>query len=159
MARMRAVDTAVGILEREGATQVFGVPGAAINRSTRRCASRTPPSLPCPGTATSSSWWRSSPSGPQFNLPYIQVLVNNSYLGLIRQAQRAFAMDARHAFEEAHKLMAEHRVPVVVEIILERITNIAIGQELDGIIEFEDLSDTDVSSMPAKSSGLIATGQ
>src|SRR3712207_9280056 len=27
------------------------------------------------------------------NLPYIQVLVNNSYLGLIRQAQRAFDMD------------------------------------------------------------------
>jgi len=26
--------------------------------------------------------------GAQFNLPYIHVVVNNSYLGLIRQAQR-----------------------------------------------------------------------
>jgi tartronate-semialdehyde synthase len=32
MPRMRAVDAAVTILEREGATQAFGVPGAAINR-------------------------------------------------------------------------------------------------------------------------------
>ena len=31
--------------------------------------------------------------GAQFNLPYIHVLVNNSYLGLIRQAQRGFDMD------------------------------------------------------------------
>src|SRR5919112_3394039 len=31
MARMRAVDAAVLILEREGATQLFGLPGAAIN--------------------------------------------------------------------------------------------------------------------------------
>src|SRR5699024_4055477 len=28
--------------------------------------------------------------GAQFNLPYIHVLVNNSYLGLIRQSQRGF---------------------------------------------------------------------
>ncbi|QFU88455.1 glyoxylate carboligase [Amycolatopsis sp. YIM 10] len=122
--------------------------------------------------------------GAQFNLPYIHVLVNNSYLGLIRQAQRAFAMDYHvdlafdninspelggygvdhvkvaeglgckairvhepeliaDAFEEAGKLMAEHRVPVVVEIILERVTNIAMGLELDGIVEFEELAETD----------------
>lgn len=31
--------------------------------------------------------------GAQFKLPYIHVLVNNSYLGLIRQAQRGFDMD------------------------------------------------------------------
>ncbi|HWU21820.1 MAG TPA: thiamine pyrophosphate-binding protein, partial [Nocardioides sp.] len=31
MARMRAVDAAVLILEKEGATQLFGLPGAAIN--------------------------------------------------------------------------------------------------------------------------------
>ncbi|OZF06551.1 glyoxylate carboligase, partial [Rhodococcus sp. 14-2686-1-2] len=31
--------------------------------------------------------------GAQFNLPYVHVVVNNSYLGLIRQAQRAFDMD------------------------------------------------------------------
>ncbi|MGA6161541.1 glyoxylate carboligase [Amycolatopsis magusensis] len=120
--------------------------------------------------------------GAQFNLPYIHVLVNNSYLGLIRQAQRAFDMDYHvdlafdninspelggygvdhvkvaeglgckalrvhepeliaDAFEEAAKLMAEHRVPVIVEIILERVTNIAMGQDLDGIVEFEELGE------------------
>jgi tartronate-semialdehyde synthase len=119
--------------------------------------------------------------GAQFNLPYIQVLVNNAYLGLIRQAQRSFDMDycvqlsfdninapetggygVDHvrvaeglgckalrvtdpgeigpAFDEARKLMAEYRVPVVVEIVLERVTNIAMGTELDNVVEFEDLA-------------------
>lgn len=31
--------------------------------------------------------------GAQFNLPYVHVVVNNSYLGLIRQAQRQFDMN------------------------------------------------------------------
>jgi tartronate-semialdehyde synthase len=119
--------------------------------------------------------------GAQFNLPYIHVVVNNSYLGLIRQSQRAFEMDyavqlsfdnvnapeigsygVDHvkvaeglgckairiqrpdellpAFEEAKKLMAEFRVPVVVEVILERITNISMGTELDNVVEFEELA-------------------
>jgi tartronate-semialdehyde synthase len=119
--------------------------------------------------------------GAQFNLPYIHVVVNNSYLGLIRQAQRAFEMDyavqlsfdnvnspemsgygVDHvkvaeglgckavrvqrpeellpAFEEAKKLMAEFRVPVVLEVILERVTNISMGTELDNIVEFEELA-------------------
>jgi tartronate-semialdehyde synthase len=120
--------------------------------------------------------------GAQFNLPYVQVVVNNSYLGLIRQAQRGFDMDyavqlsfdninspemvgygVDHvkvaeglgckalrvhqpddllpALERAQKLAAEHRVPVVVEVILERITNIAMGTELDNVTEFEDLAE------------------
>src|SRR5919198_498952 len=119
--------------------------------------------------------------GAQFHLPYIHVLVNNSYLGLIRQAQRAFDIDycvqlsfdnvnspevggygVDHvkvaegmgckalrvhepgeilpAFEEAKKLLAQHRVPVVVEVILERVTNISMGTELDNIVEFEELA-------------------
>jgi tartronate-semialdehyde synthase len=119
--------------------------------------------------------------GAQFNLPYIHVLVNNAYLGLIRQSQRGFDMDycvqlsfdnvnapelggygVDHvkvaeglgckalrvtapddigpAFEAARKLMAEYRVPVVVEIILERVTNISMGTELDNVTEFEDLA-------------------
>jgi tartronate-semialdehyde synthase len=119
-------------------------------------------------------------AGAQFKLPYIHVLVNNSYLGLIRQAQRGFEMDycvqlsfenvncpeindygVDHvsvveglgckalrvtkpddigpAFVQARQLMHEHRVPVVVEIILERVTNIAMGTDLDGVNEFEAL--------------------
>ncbi|MGE8497832.1 MAG: glyoxylate carboligase [Pseudomonas sp.] len=120
--------------------------------------------------------------GAQFNLPYIHVLVNNSYLGLIRQAQRGFeidycvqlafeninapeingygvdhvavveglgckairvfdANDLQAAFAEASKLMAEHRVPVVVEVILERVTNISMGTEINAINEFEELAE------------------
>ncbi|MBZ0329521.1 glyoxylate carboligase [Halomonas sp. ANAO-440] len=120
--------------------------------------------------------------GAQFKLPYIHVLVNNSYLGLIRQAQRGFDMDycvqlsfenincpeindygvdhvsvveglgckalrvtrpdeIAPAFTRARELMAEHRVPVVVEIILERVTNIAMGTDLGGINEFEALAE------------------
>ena len=111
----------------------------------------------------------------------MHVLVNNGYLGLIRQSQRAFDMDfcvqlsfdninapelggygvdhlkiaeglgckALRVFEpaeilpaldEAKKLMAEHRVPVMVEVILERVTNISMGTEIDAITEFEDLA-------------------
>jgi tartronate-semialdehyde synthase len=118
----------------------------------------------------------------QFNRPYIHELVNNAYLGLIRQSQRGFDMDycvqlsfdnvnapelggygVDHvkvaeglgckalrvstpdeigpAFEAARKLMAEYRVPVVVEIILERVTNISMGTELDNVVEFEDLAE------------------
>ncbi len=119
--------------------------------------------------------------GAQFNLPYVHIVVNNSYLGLIRQSQRGFDMDyavqlsfdnvnapelggygVDHvrvaeglgckalrvhepaemvpAFEEAQKLAAEHRVPVVVEIILERVTNISMGTEIDAVTEFEELA-------------------
>ena len=128
--------------------------------------------------------------GAQFNIPYLHVLVNNSYLGLIRQAQRAFDMDyavqlsfenvnspelgpygVDHvkvaegfgckalrvrepaelpaAFEEAQKLMAEFRVPVVLEVILERVTNISMGAELDGVVEFEETADHEVTSPAA----------
>ena len=120
--------------------------------------------------------------GAQFNLPYIHVVVNNSYLGLIRQSQRGFDMDycvqlafdnvnapelegygvdhvavaeglgckairvrkpdeIASAFEQAKALMAEFKVPVIVEIILERITNISMGTELDNVTEFEDLAE------------------
>jgi tartronate-semialdehyde synthase len=121
--------------------------------------------------------------GAQFNLPYIHVLVNNAYLGLIRQSQRGFAMDYHvqlafeninapemngygvdhvkvaeglgckairvfdaadlpAAFAKAKTMLAEFRVPVVVEVILERVTNISMGVEIDAVAEFEDLAIT-----------------
>jgi tartronate-semialdehyde synthase len=124
--------------------------------------------------------------GAQFNLPYVHVVVNNSYLGLIRQAQRAFDMDfcvqlgfdninagdsmgqgkgygvdhvrvaeglgckairvddpdaIADALRRARAVATEHRVPVIVEVILERITNIAMGTELDNVAEFEELAE------------------
>jgi tartronate-semialdehyde synthase len=121
--------------------------------------------------------------GAQHKLPYLHVVVNNSYLGLIRQAQRGFEMDFevslafenvnsdgsddvagygvdhvavaeglgckairvkspnefKAAFARAEALMEEHQVPVVLEFILERVTNIAMGTEVDGVNEFEDI--------------------
>ena len=123
--------------------------------------------------------------GAQFKLPYIHMVVNNSYLGLIRQSQRGFTMDycvqlgfeninsdpsdvtaqgygVDHikvveglgckairvhkqeeivpAIKQAEAWMAEFRVPVVIEIILERVTNIAMGTEIDNVVEFEELA-------------------
>ncbi|MFC0626227.1 glyoxylate carboligase [Kribbella deserti] len=120
--------------------------------------------------------------GAQFNIPYLHVVVNNSYLGLIRQAQRGLEMDycvqlsfeninspevngygVDHlkvaeglgckalrvfqpdeilpALEKAKKLMAEFQVPVVVEVILERVTNVSMGTEIDAVVEFEELAE------------------
>jgi tartronate-semialdehyde synthase len=122
--------------------------------------------------------------GAQFKLPYIHIVVNNSYLGLIRQSQRGFTMDycvqlsfdnvnmpenetARGygvdhvkvveglgckairvlkqeeidpAIQQAEKWIREYQVPVVIEIILERVTNIAMGTEIDNVVEFEELA-------------------
>jgi tartronate-semialdehyde synthase len=41
------------------------------------------------------------------------------------------------ALAEAQKLAREYRVPVVVEVILERVTNISMGIEIDAVNEFE----------------------
>jgi tartronate-semialdehyde synthase len=126
--------------------------------------------------------------GAQFNIPYVHVVVNNSYLGLIRQAQRNFDMnyhvslgfdninsqetdgnvpkgygvdhlrvveglgckaiqvvepqDIGPALARAQELAHEHKVPVVVEVFLEKITNIAMGTEIDNVLEFNDLAET-----------------
>ncbi|MFJ3624961.1 glyoxylate carboligase [Streptomyces albidoflavus] len=120
--------------------------------------------------------------GAQHRIPYVHVLVNNAYLGLIRQAQRNFDIDFQvnlefeninapelgvygvdhvkvaeglgckalrvtdpadlaGAFAEARKLAEEFRVPVVVEAVLERVTNIAMsGSDIDKVSEFEELA-------------------
>ena len=48
--------------------------------------------------------------------------------------------DLGAAFEKAKALMAEYRVPVLVEVILERVTNVSMGVEIDGVVEFEELA-------------------
>ena len=48
--------------------------------------------------------------------------------------------------------MKEYSVPVVVEFILERVTNIAMGTEIDNIVEFEEVLDLPLDDTPAKSS-------
>ncbi|WP_031224551.1 glyoxylate carboligase [Streptomyces roseochromogenus] len=119
----------------------------------------------------------------QHKIPYVHVLVNNAYLGLIRQAQIGLDINFQvnlefenintpeigvygvdhvkvaeglgckairvtepdqlgAAFEQAKKLAAEYQVPVVVEAILERITNISMSRTMDisDISEFEELA-------------------
>lgn len=133
--------------------------------------------------------------GAQHKLPYLHVVVNNSYLGLIRQAQRGFQMDFevslafeninhdadgdaqegygvdhvavaeglgckavrvkspnefQDAFARAKALMEEHQVPVVIEFILERVTNIAMGLEIDAVNEFEEVLDVEPERVPAE---------
>ncbi|MFF2812557.1 glyoxylate carboligase [Streptomyces sp. NPDC058000] len=120
--------------------------------------------------------------GAQHRIPYVHVLVNNAYLGLIRQAQRNLDINFQvnlefeninspelgvygvdhvkvveglgckairvtdpselgAAFEEAKKLAAEYRVPVVVEAILERITNISMsGSDIASVNEWEEIA-------------------
>ncbi|WP_330333416.1 glyoxylate carboligase [Streptomyces sp. NBC_00536] len=120
--------------------------------------------------------------GAQHNIPYVHVLVNNAYLGLIRQAQRGLDINFQvnlefeninspelgvygvdhvkvveglgckairvtdpnelgAALEQAKKLAAEFRVPVVVEAILERVTNISMGAAgIDAINEWEEIA-------------------
>lgn len=118
----------------------------------------------------------------QFNIPWVHVLVNNAYLGLIRQSQRAFDMDycvqlsfeninspetegygvdyvkvteglgckairvrkpedLVPAFKRAREMADELKVPVVVECVLERVTNVSMGAALDSVNEFEPLAE------------------
>jgi tartronate-semialdehyde synthase len=122
--------------------------------------------------------------GAQHKLPYLHVVVNNSYLGLIRQSQRGFNMDFevslafdninaaadaepgygvdhvavaeglgckairvrsvnefQEAFARANAMMKEHQVPVVIEFILERVTNISMGADINAVVEFEELAE------------------
>ena len=50
--------------------------------------------------------------------------------------------------------MQEFQVPVVIEVILERVTNIAMGTEIDNIVEFEDLAGSPADAPTALASML-----
>jgi tartronate-semialdehyde synthase len=118
----------------------------------------------------------------QHRVGFVMVLLNNAYLGLIRQAEMGYSMDFQvqtsfsnrnapeigdygvdhvgavealggialrvtdpkelaQAFQKARALVREHSVPVVVEVITERVTNIAMGAEIDQVKEFEPIDD------------------
>ncbi len=118
----------------------------------------------------------------QYRIPFVLIMLNNAYLGLIRQGERPYDMDFEvqlgyenincpeigdygldhvrateamgglafrifdpeelsEAFEKARRLAAEKRLPVLVEVITEKVTNIAMGAEIDKITEFEEVLD------------------
>ena len=54
--------------------------------------------------------------------------------------------------------MAKYRVPVVVEFILERVTNIAMGTEIDNIVEFEEVLDLPLDDNAGRR-GCVGPGQ
>ncbi len=75
--------------------------------------------------------------------------------GLGCKAIRVFQpQDIEPAFVQARLLMAEHAVPVVVEVILERVTNIAMGTEIDNVVEFEET--VDLEDMQNQAEGATA---
>ena len=125
----------------------------------------------------------------QYRIPFVLVVLNNAYLGLIRQAERGYNMDyevqlsfqninapeigdygvdhvkaaeafgciARRVFDPAEIAEAlqwartrstQASLPVVLEIITERVTNIAMGPEIDKVTEFEEI--VDLAPAPAR---------
>ena len=48
--------------------------------------------------------------------------------------------EIKPAIQQANAWMAEFNVPVVIEVMLERVTNISMGTEIDAINEFEELA-------------------
>jgi tartronate-semialdehyde synthase len=63
--------------------------------------------------------------------------------GLGCKAIRVFKPEEiKPALEKAQSMLSEYNVPVIVEVILERVTNISMGAEIDAINEFEDLAVT-----------------
>jgi tartronate-semialdehyde synthase len=106
----------------------------------------------------------------QYRIPFVIVMINNEYLGLIRQAElpydmnyavdlhygeggvdhvkvmEAFGCPARRverpadiaaALRWASEESARARLPVLVEVMVEREANAAMGPSLDAITEFE----------------------
>jgi tartronate-semialdehyde synthase len=106
----------------------------------------------------------------QYRIPFVIVMINNEYLGLIRQAEIPYDMnyavdlhygeggidhvkvmeafgcparrverpgDIRAALLWASEESERQRLPVLVEVMVEREANAAMGPSLDAITEFE----------------------
>ncbi len=130
----------------------------------------------------------------QYKIPFVMILLNNAYLGLIRQASLGYKMDYEvslsfhnvnapeigeygvdhvkaaeamgcrairvfdpekiaEAIAWAQRESEQIGVPVIVEVITERITNIAMGAEIDKICEYEEI--VDVPSAAAREPQLV----
>lgn len=112
----------------------------------------------------------------QYEVPFVLVMLNNAYLGLIRQAETKYEMDyavdigydesygvdhvkvmesmgafgrrvdrpdeIRSALDWALATAREHHRPVLVEILIERTANAAMGTSIEAIVEFESADRT-----------------
>jgi tartronate-semialdehyde synthase len=114
----------------------------------------------------------------QYRVPYVLVMLNNAYMGLIRQSELPYDMnyavdlsfegpdsdygidnvmvmeamgalgrrvwrpeEIKDALEWAVRASEERRVPALVEIMCERVTNAAMGLSIDKINEYEPIID------------------
>ncbi len=115
----------------------------------------------------------------QYKVPFVLVMVNNGYMGLIRQSELPYDMnfavdisyagpssetygmdhvavmeamgaagrrvtrpeEIKPALEWAIRVSGERQVPVLVEVMVERETNAAMGTAINNIIEFEELAE------------------
>ncbi|WP_158888943.1 glyoxylate carboligase [Amycolatopsis anabasis] len=106
----------------------------------------------------------------QYDVPFVLIMLNNEYLGLIRQAETGYGMnyqvdihydtigtdnvkimeaygcsgtrvsepgEIRESLEWARKEAERTNRPVLVEIMIEREANAAMGTALDSVVEFE----------------------
>jgi tartronate-semialdehyde synthase len=108
----------------------------------------------------------------QYDVPFVLVMINNGYLGLIRQSEIKYEMnyavdiayddsygidhvqvmeamgglgrrverpeEIAEALRWAQEVAQERRRPVLVEVLIEREENAAMGPALDAIVEFQD---------------------
>ena len=136
----------------------------------------------------------------QYRIPFVLVMINNAYLGLIRQSELPYEMnfavdiaytgdnddgelshmelgidhvkameamgglgkrierpeDIRAALEWATRESESRRLPVLVEIMVEREANAAMGAALNAIKEFEPLPDQRIPANAAASAQSVA---
>ncbi|MCA3749310.1 MAG: glyoxylate carboligase [Rubrobacter sp.] len=114
----------------------------------------------------------------QYRVPYVLVMINNAYMGLIRQGELPYGMnfavdlgyegpeseygidhvgimeamgalgrrvrrpeEIRDALRWAVRASEERRVPALVEVLVEREANAAMGPSIDSIREYEPVLD------------------
>src|SRR3954468_17877735 len=116
----------------------------------------------------------------QYKVPFVLVMVNNGYMGLIRQAEQPYGMktdvdlrwdespgidhvgvmramgadgvrgtdagDIAGALEWATAEAEARDVPVLVEVMVEREANAAMGKAIDAVVEFEPVPDAGEAS-------------
>jgi tartronate-semialdehyde synthase len=122
----------------------------------------------------------------QYGVPFVLVMVNNSYMGLIRQAELPYGMnyevdlafdgpagpsgidhvalmramgadavrvtapeDLKAAFAWAVAESDRRRIPVLVEVMVAREDNAAMGPSIDAVREFEPLPEQSRAPAPA----------
>jgi glyoxylate carboligase len=166
MAKMTAAEAAVRVLESEGVDLVSGQPGAAIlplyqSMKDRGTIQHVLP-ISCEAILSSGSGtdgrigtpaalWAFIPRrGSLCTSISIRHRSAEFFVPILASCQiakpRSLILWKRLGIRKARSLVKEHSIPVVVEVITERVTNIAMGPEIDQIKEFEPIEDRPLPS-------------